>query len=84
MTRKTWLGVEEARSKLPHLLDQAASGSATVITRHGRPVAALVPLESYGAGIRQHSIVPLAGTGRGLWGKRSTTKITALRDEWTR
>jgi prevent-host-death family protein len=84
MSRKSSLGVEEARSQLPTLLEDAASGTATVITRHGRPLAALVPLETYGAGGRQQSILSLAGSGRGFWGKRSTTQVGKLRDEWSR
>ena len=84
MPRKSSLGVEEARSQLPGLLEQAAGGIATVITRHGRPIAALVPLETYGAGGRQQSILPLAGSGCGLWGKRSATTVGKLRNEWSR
>jgi prevent-host-death family protein len=77
-------GVEEARKQLPDLLDQAERGLATIITRHGRPVAALVPLEQYTSGARQQSLLPLAGSGRGLWGKDSRKTISRLRDEWSR
>ncbi len=84
MAKKSWLGVEEARSRLPSLLEQAASGAATVISRHGKPIAALVSLDSYDVARRQLSILPLAGTGRGLWGKRSGNAIRKLRDEWDR
>lgn len=84
MPRKSSLGVEEARSQLPGLLEQAASGTATVITRHGRPIAALVPLETYGAGGRQQSILSLAGSGRDLWGRRSVATVGKLRNEWSR
>ena len=37
-------GAEEARNELPDLLAAAEKGRATIITRHGRPVAALVPI----------------------------------------
>ena len=84
MTSKKQRGVEEARSQLPQLLDQAAAGAATIITRHGKPIAALVPLDTYGAGGRQQSALPLAGSGRGLWGTTSASKIRKLRDEWSR
>ena len=84
MATKRQRGVEEARSQLPQLLEQAAAGTATIITRHGKPVAALVPLDSYGAAGRQQSVLPLAGTGRGLWGKASSLSIRKLRDEWSR
>ena len=38
------LGVEEARRRLPELLERAASGEEFVIQRHKKPMAALVPL----------------------------------------
>lgn len=75
---------EEARNQLPNLLDAAEKGRSTVITRHGRPVAALVPFEAYGAAVRQESLLPVAGSGRGLWGKHSGATIRKLRDEWSR
>ncbi len=75
---------EEARNQLPGLLDAAEQGRATVITRHGRPVAALVPFEDYGSTVRQESLLPVAGSGRGLWGRRSNVTIRKLRDEWSR
>lgn len=38
------IGAYEAKTHLPHLLDEVAtSGKAFVITKHGRPVAHLVP-----------------------------------------
>ncbi len=59
-------GAEEARNQLPHLLDEAEKGRSTVITKHGRPVAALVPIEAYDAAVRQEPLTPLTGSGRGL------------------
>jgi prevent-host-death family protein len=56
-------GAEEARNKLPDLLTAAEKGRATIITRHGRPVAALVPIGAYGAAVRRP---PPKGSGRGL------------------
>jgi prevent-host-death family protein len=40
---------EEARAQLPDLLTAAEQGQSTIITRHGKPVAALVPIKAYGA-----------------------------------
>lgn len=77
-------GAEEARNQLPELLDAAEKGRATIITRHGRPVAALVPMRSYNAAAPQQSLLPLAGTGRGLWGRNSITTLRKMRDEWDR
>ena len=81
ITRK---GVEEARTHLPQLLDAAANGRSTVITRHGRPIAALVPVDAHDAAMRQQSLVPVAGTGHGLWGKDGAGRLQKLRDEWSR
>jgi prevent-host-death family protein len=77
-------GAEEARNQLPDLLEAAELGQSTIITRHGRPVAALVPVEAYGATVRQQALTPLAGSGRGLWGKKSAQALRKLRDEWQR
>lgn len=76
-------GAEEARQHLPAILTAAASGRTTVITRHGRAVAAVVPA----AAATQRKPIPLlslAGTGRGLWGRASARTLAGLRDEWNR
>lgn len=83
MTRPNRKGVDEARSQLPALLDEAEKGRVTIITRHGRSVAALVPLEQAGAR-RQKPLAGLAGSGKGLWGKDSAKTLRRLRDEWSR
>lgn len=84
MSRVVRKGAEEARSQLPDLLAAAEKGRSTIITRHGRPVAALVPIEAYGSVVPQEPLLPLAGTGRGLWGKDSSRTVRKLRDEWDR
>ena len=85
MTKITHKGSEEARNELPHLLEEAEGGRATIITRRGKPVAALVPLEAYRGGSRQQPLLALEGSGgRGLWGRSSTRAIGKLRDEWSR
>lgn len=84
MSKVARKGAEEARNQLPDLLEAAEKGHATLITRHGRPVAALVPLDTYASGGRQQPLVPLEGSGRGLWGKNSARTIRDLRDEWSR
>lgn len=37
------VGAYEAKTHLPRLLDEVASGKSVVITKHGVPVARLVP-----------------------------------------
>jgi len=39
------VGVYEAKTNLPRLLDEVERGETILITRHGKPVARLVPLE---------------------------------------
>ncbi len=77
-------GAEEARNRLPHLLEAAENGQSTVITKRGRPVAALVPIDDYLAAGRQAPLTPVAGSGRALWGRNSTGTIHKLRVEWSR
>jgi antitoxin (DNA-binding transcriptional repressor) of toxin-antitoxin stability system len=76
------LGIEVARSELPRLVSQAQAGTATVITRHGQPCAALVPLESIQAKRRRGGLLSLRGTGAGLWGPDVARAVTQLRNEW--
>jgi prevent-host-death family protein len=84
MVKSTRRGAEEARNQLPDLLAAAEKGRSTVITRHGRPVAAIVPMSDFAEGRRQQSLVPLKGSGAGLWGKDSAGTLRKLRDEWSR
>jgi antitoxin (DNA-binding transcriptional repressor) of toxin-antitoxin stability system/predicted nucleic acid-binding protein len=69
----TTLGVEEARRRLPELLERAAAGERFVIQRHRTPMAALVPLAGRAPTDprrRQQqvqSLMALQGSGRGCW-----------------
>jgi prevent-host-death family protein len=40
------IGVYDAKTQLPKLLDRVSRGERFVITKHGRPVAELVPFEA--------------------------------------
>lgn len=76
-------GAEEARQNLPAILAAAHAGESTLITRHGRAVAAVVPA----AAVKQAapvSLLTVAGSGKGMWGKRGTTDVARMRDEWSR
>lgn len=77
-------GAEEARSQLPELLTAAQQGRQTIITRHGRPVAVLAPISPSGEAQAQRSLLPLAGSGRGIYGRNSRATLRRLRDEWSR
>lgn len=76
-------GVEEARRAFPAILDAAAQGGTTIITRRGIAVAAVVPAGA-AAKSRPISLLSLAGSGKGLWGPDSAKAVARLRDEWTR
>lgn len=84
MSKRSYEGVVDARRRLPSLIDAAERGGATVITRRGRPVAALVPLDDYAPQRRQQPLLPLRGSGAGLWGSSSRSTLTRLRNEWDR
>ena len=60
------LGVLEARKRFPELLDRAHGGEETLISRHGHPVAALVPLWRRHRPQRQ-ALIALKGSGRDCW-----------------
>jgi prevent-host-death family protein len=77
-------GAEEARNRLPELLEAAENGCSTVITRHGRPVAVLAPIAAYRAAEGQQPLTPWHGSGRGLWGKHSARTLRQLREGWNR
>ena len=46
----------EVKTHLPELLERAARGERFTITRHGRPVARLVPIERTGLDRRREAI----------------------------
>lgn len=67
MARTAYKDAQEARNHFSVLLEATEKGESTSITKHGRPVAALVPLNAYAAGTRQQPLTPMEGSGRGLW-----------------
>ena len=79
-------GLEQARIQLPAIVAQASSGVASVITRHGKPCAAVISIQqleqSAGHAKGGVSILALRGTGRGLWGMSPSQTVSELRDEW--
>jgi prevent-host-death family protein len=84
MTKPLRKGAEEARNQLPELLTAAQQGRQTIITRHGRAVAVLAPVSATGGVGAQRSLLPLAGSGRDLYGRDSRATLRRLRDEWNR
>lgn len=76
-------GSEEARSHLPALLSDAEPSRSTVISHRGRAGAVLVPI-GHAAVSRLRPLLPLAGSGRGLWAAGGPAAIATQRDEWSR
>lgn len=83
MSKTPHKGAEEARNQLPDLLAAAEKGRSTVITRHGRAVAALIPAGEYRGGAAQEPLTPLKGSGRDLWGADSARTLREMREEWS-
>lgn len=86
MTAKNLYGLEQARNQLPHIVSEAHAGAYSVITKHGKPYAAVVPLQDLEKlKARQKApsgLLALRGTGKGLWGANAGRTVAALRSEW--
>ena len=79
MSKLSSAGVEEARSKLPSLLDAANQGTATVVTKRGVPYAAIVPVSDVLGDAPKLSA--LRGSAKGCYGNVQDF-VNRLRDEW--
>lgn len=86
MRTRTQYGLQQARAQLPRIVSEAGAGVAAVITRHGKPCAAVVPLQDLET-LRARrkppqALLALRGSGRGLWGADVGKTVAELRDEW--
>ena len=82
MTTPRSIGLEQARLNLPSVVAQAHDGKISVITKHGKPFAAVVPVSMIPVA-RTAGLLALRGSGKGLWGKSASRGIATLRDEWS-
>jgi prevent-host-death family protein len=82
MAKPRHKGAEEARNQLPSLLEDAERGRTTIITRRGRSVAALVPIDGFLGRPSQKGLIDLIGSGKGMWAR--SARLRRLRDEWSR
>ena len=78
----TRVGLDEGRSTLPRLAALAHAGQASLLTRHGKPFAAIVAPEVLLASRPRPAFLALRGSGRGLWGPSASATVADLRDEW--
>jgi prevent-host-death family protein len=60
------VGAYEAKTHLPRLLDEVAQGKSITITRHGVPVAVLVPPPAKAQMTVEEAIAALKELRRGL------------------
>lgn len=82
MKTVTKQGAEQARKRFPALVEQAARGEPTIITKHGKPYAALVPASLVSQNKARVDICALRGSGKGLWGRSVKRTIRSMREEW--
>ena len=75
-------GVEDARKNLPALLDRANRGQMVVITKRGKPFAAIVPVNQAPKKNPGMPLSALRGSGKGLWGRSAAAWVERLRKEW--
>ena len=58
------VGAYEAKTHLPKLLERVQGGERFTITKHGRPIAELVPIHRRDAGIVANAIADLRALKR--------------------
>jgi antitoxin (DNA-binding transcriptional repressor) of toxin-antitoxin stability system len=76
------VGIEIGRSTLPQLAQRAFAGEVSLLTKHGKPYAAIVPpAMAVRAAAPKPSFLALRGSGKGLWGEQPSAFIAQLRDE---
>ncbi len=81
------IGAYDAKTRLSELLDRVEAGEQIVITRHGRPVARLVPENEHDRIAARASVARLAALGERLTARGidlSDAEIRSLRDEGRR
>lgn len=77
------VGSFEAKTHLPALLERASKGERITITKHGVPIAMLVPADPHPRKDRKQVIAELKHFGRGRSLKRGT-KVRDLIEEGRR
>ena len=83
----TSIGAYDAKTRLSELLDRVERGEQIVITRHGKPIARLIPEGGHDRAAALAAIQELTRSRKELAarGVRFTTKeILAMRDEGRR
>ena len=78
--------VDEAKNRLPELIERALKGEDVVITHHGRPVVELKPVPAPARSVSRADVDWLAAhrVGRVTEGEDAGTLVTRMRDDWER
>ena len=85
MSATVHIDLEQAQTELPSIIANANAGIRTIITQHGKPCAAIVSWDevqkSFIKAKQVSHFLALRGTGVGLWGYESDSKL-ARSQEW--
>ncbi|MES2530970.1 MAG: Prevent-host-death protein [Pseudomonadota bacterium] len=76
------IGLEQGRKTLPELASRAQAGEPSLLTRHGKPYAAIVSPELLVQAQPRARFLALRGSGKGLWGDAPAAAIDEIRNEW--
>ena len=76
------IGLEQGRSTLPELASRAHAGEPSLLTRHGKPYAAIVSADVLIKALPRRRFLGLRGSGAGLWGASAAATVAELREEW--
>lgn len=77
----TIIGAYEAKTHLPRLLDEVAAGASVTITKHGREVARLVPVDAP-TGTAAEVAAALRAARQGV--RRGQDSVADMKDEGRR
>jgi prevent-host-death family protein len=70
----------EAKTHLPRLLDDVEHGETIVITRHGRPIARLVPEMDRRQAEAKEAVAAIRALRKGA-GRITVKEVLSMRDE---
>jgi hypothetical protein len=77
------IGLKQGRKLLSHLAGLANGGQGILLTKYGKPYAAIVePEVLLRTRRKKSSFLALRGTGKGLWGRSASKGIAAARGGW--
>lgn len=84
----SWNGIDmrevqasEAKTHLPRLLDEVERGETIVITRHGRPIARIVPEADRRRADLERAVADLQALRRRLAGRITLEELLSARHE---